>query len=99
MDKTLDNTNIEEDDLEEDQIYKENYPKDMKFMGNRNLWRVLNKMTSESCKYLNGVIVMDTGNGCVVKSVVQIKDQISQSLTFVPGVSIREDSHGNKYLG
>jgi hypothetical protein len=71
---------------------------DIKIVG-RDLWVLLCKASSESQKWMKSTKAMEiVGVGCVVQVTTQQGDNISESVTFVPGVKIGTDESNNRFL-
>lgn len=93
--KTLDNTNVAEAKAK---------ISDIKVFGNGDLFQLICKASSESQGWMKSTKAMQTPHGCVVQVTTQQKNidltySVAEALTFVPGVSIKDDENGNKYLG
>lgn len=93
--KTLDNTNVAE--------AKANIS-DIKVFGNGDLFSLICKASSEQQGWMKSTKAMQTPHGCVVQVTTQQKNidgtySLAEALTFVPGVAIKADESGNKYLG
>lgn len=95
MEKTLDNTSIED---------AKQKVSDIKVFGNGDLFQLISKASSESQGWMKSTKAMQVPNGCVVQVTTQQKNidftySIAEALTFVDGVKILVDENGNKYLG
>lgn len=90
MEKTLDNENIAEAKAK---------ISDIKVFGNGDLFQLICKASSKEQGWMKSTKVMETGTGCVVQVTTQQGENVAEALTFVPGVSIKVDDGGNKYLG
>jgi len=93
--KTLDNTNVAEAKAK---------ISDIKVFGNGDLFSLICKASSEQQGWMKSTKAMQTPHGCVVQVTTQQKNidgtySLAEALTFVPGVDIKEDESGNKYLG
>lgn len=93
--KTLDNTNVLE--------AKQNVS-DIKVFGNGDLFELICKASSEQQGWMKSTKAMQTPHGCVVQVTTQQKNidltySVAEALAFVPGVAIKVDDNGNKYLG
>ncbi len=86
--KTLKNTNF-------DQV-KENVS-DVKSYGNPDLFKCVSKAWSESEGWMKSTKVMEIWNvGCVVQVTTQQGTNVSEALTFVPGVRLYRAGRGEK---
>lgn len=95
MEKTLDNTSIED---------AKQKVSDIQVFGNGDLFQLISKASSESQGWMKSTKAMQVPNGCVVQVTTQQKNidftySIAEALTFVDGVKILVDENGNKYLG
>lgn len=93
--KTLDNTSVAEAKAK---------VSDIKVFGNGDLFQLICKASSESQGWMKSTKAMETPHGCVVQVTTQQRNidltySIAEALTFVGGVSVKEDENGNKYLG
>lgn len=80
--KTLGNTDISK--------ARANVP-DIKTFGNGDIFQLLSKVSSESEGWMKSTKAMSIqGVGCVVQVTTQQGDNISEALTFVPGVKIHK---------
>jgi len=97
--KTLDNTDIAD--------VKEKVD-DVKVFGNGDLFQLICKASSDSQGWMKSTKAMEIdGDGSVVGCVVQVTTQqrnpdgsyaVAEALTFVPGVIIGIDEHGDRCL-
>lgn len=72
---------------------------DLKIAGNGDLWQVLCKASSQRQNWMKSTKAMEIpGVGCLVQVTTQQGEQVSEALTFVPGVIIAEDENGGKKL-
>ena len=95
MEKTLDAVNIND--------VAGKVP-DVKVFGNGDLFQLICKASSVDQGWMKSTKAMQVPNGCVVQVTTQQRNidssySIAEALTFVPGVSIKVDENGNKYLG
>lgn len=88
--KTLDNTNVEE---------AKSKISDLKVFGNGDLFQLISKASSKEEGWMKSTKAMETSSGCVVQVTTQNYQNVAEALTFVPGVKIKTDENGNKYLG
>jgi len=77
--------------------------KDIVVFGNGDLFKLLAKASSEAEGWMKSTKAMATAKGCAVQVTTQQRNpdgtySIAEALTFVPGVFIDEDEHGNRYL-
>jgi hypothetical protein len=95
MEKTLDVVNI--DDAKQK-------VSDVVVFGNGDLFQLICKASSKEQGWMKSTKAMQTPHGCIVQVTTQQKNMdysysLAEALTFVPGVSIKTDENGNKYLG
>lgn len=68
---------------------------DLKTFGNPNAWRLLCKASSEAEGWMKSTKVLEiAGRGCLVQVTTQQGDNVAEAVTFVPGVTLREDENG-----
>jgi len=77
---------------------------DLKVFGNGDLFQLICKASSNEQGWMKSTKAMQTPHGCVVQVTTQQKNidltySVAEALTFVPGVFIKVDENGNKYLG
>lgn len=77
--------------------------KDLKIVGNGDLFQLLCKASSEAEGWMKSTKAMQAGSGCVVQVTTQQRNEdgsyaIAEALTFVPGVTIVEDEDGGRKL-
>ena len=94
MDKTLHNSDISG--------AKQNV-KDIKVVGNGDLFQLLCKASSEAEGWMKSTKAMQTPGGCVVQVTTQQKGMdgtyvVAEALTFVPGVVIVNDCNNGRRL-
>jgi hypothetical protein len=90
MEKTLDNTNVEE---------AKTKVSDIKVFGNGDLFQLICKASSKEQGWMKSTKAMQVPGGCVVQVTTQQGENIAEAITFVPEVRIKTDEDGNKYLG
>ena len=78
--------------------------KDIKIVGDGDMFRLLCKASSEDEGWMKSTKAMQTPNGCVVQVTTQQRNvdlsySIAEALTFVPGVQILDDVDGGRKLG
>ena len=93
-DKTLHNVSIAD--------VKQNV-KDIKVVGNGDLFKVLSKASSQAEGWMKSTKAMQTDVGCGVQVTTQQRNKdgsyaIAEALTFVPNVMIVDDSNGGRRL-
>jgi hypothetical protein len=94
MDKTLHNSDVSG--------ARQNV-KDIKVVGNGDLFRLLCKASSEAEGWMKSTKAMETPMGCVVQVTTQQKGldgtyAVAEALTFVPGAVIVEDENNGRKL-
>lgn len=77
---------------------------DLKVFGNGDLFQLICKASSNEQGWMKSTKAMDTGVGVVVQVTTQQRNpdgsySVAEALTFVPSVTIIEDSNGNKAIG
>lgn len=77
--------------------------KDIKVVGDGDLFRLLCKASSESEGWMKSTKAMQTPHGCVVQVTTQQRNidltySIAEALTFVPGTVIVDDENGGRKL-
>lgn len=73
--------------------------KDVKKFGNGDMFQLLCKAYSESEGWMKSTKAMEIpGIGCVVQCTTQQGDNVSEAVTFVPGVKIVDDVHSGRKL-
>lgn len=77
---------------------------DIKIFGNGDTFVLICKASSDAQGWMKSTKAMQTPSGCVVQVTTQQKNidgtySVAEALTYVPGVSIKEDADGNRYLG
>ena len=81
---------------------KQNVP-DIKVVGNGDTFRLLCKASSQEEGWMKSTKAMQVPGGCVVQVTTQQRNPdgsyaVAEALTFVPGVSIKEDVNGGRKL-
>ena len=94
MEKTLHNSDISS-------AYQN--VKDIKVVGNGDMFRLLCKASSEIEGWMKSTKAMQTPMGCVVQVTTQQRGldgtyAVAEALTFVPGAAITEDENGGRKL-
>jgi hypothetical protein len=79
MEKTLDNVNIAD---------AQTKVSDIKVFGDGDMWQLLCKASSESQGWMKSTKAMQLPGGCLVQVTTQQGGQVSEAVTFVPGVKI-----------
>ena len=77
--------------------------KDIKVVGNGDMFRLLCKASSEAEGWMKSTKAMEVTGGCVVQVTTQQRNPdgsyaIAEALTYVPGVKIAEDEAGGRKL-
>lgn len=77
--------------------------KDIKVVGNGDLFQLLCKASSESEGWMKSTKAMETSSGAVVQVTTQQKNPdgsyvIAEAVTFVPGVKIVSDENNGRKL-
>jgi len=77
--------------------------KDIKVVGNGDMFRLLCKASSEAEGWMKSTKAMETPHGCVVQVTTQQRNidltySMAEALTFVPGVVIVDDENGGRKL-
>ena len=79
--------------------------KDVKIVGNGDMFRLLCKASSEEEGWMKSTKAMQTPGGCLVQVTTQQRNAdgtyaVAEALSFVPGVVVAEDSNdGRKLIG
>ncbi len=85
MSKTLNNTTANQ---AKDQV------SDIQFWGNGDTFKLISKASSKSEGWMKSTKAMEIPySGCVVQVTTQQGDNISEAVTFVPGVKIYEEEN------
>lgn len=69
---------------------KTNVP-DVVTFGNPDMWQLLCKASSKKEGWMKITKAMDVGHGCLVQATTQQGSNVSEAITYVPGVRIVED--------
>jgi len=77
--------------------------KDIKVVGNGDMFRLLCKSSSEAEGWMKSTKAMETPNGCVIQVTTQQRNDdgsyaVAEALTFVPDVMLGEDANDGKKL-
>jgi hypothetical protein len=77
--------------------------KDIKVVGDGDLFLLLAKASSEAEGWMKSTKAMEVPGGCVVQVTTQQRNPdgsyaVAEALTFVPGVLIREDMNNGRKL-
>jgi hypothetical protein len=77
--------------------------KDIKVVGNGDLFQLLCKASSEAEGWMKSTKAMETPMGCVVQVTTQQKGVdgtyvVAEALTFVPGAAIADDENNGRKL-
>ncbi|WP_289100991.1 hypothetical protein [uncultured Marinobacter sp.] len=77
--------------------------KDIRVVGNGDLFQLLCKASSQKEGWMKSTKAMQTGTGCVVQVTTQQRNPdgtyaVAEAVTFVPGVTIVEDNNGGRKL-
>lgn len=73
--------------------------KDIVFWGNGDTFKLLCKASSEKEGWMKSTKAMEIENvGCVVQVTTQQWDNVSEAVTFIPGVKIEEQTEEGKVI-
>ena len=77
--------------------------RDIRIVGNGDLFRLLCKASSEAEGWMKSTKAMQVPNGCVVQVTTQQRNadgtySVAEALTFVPGVVIADDENSGRKL-
>lgn len=77
--------------------------KDIKVVGNGDMFRLLCKASSQEEGWMKSTKAMQVETGCVVQVTTQQRNPdgsyaVAEALTFVPGVQIAEDENNGRKL-
>lgn len=77
--------------------------KDIKVVGNGDMFRLLCKASSEAEGWMKSTKAMETPEGCLVQVTTQQRNSdgsysLAEALAYVPGVCIVEDVNGGRRL-
>lgn len=94
VEKTLHNSDIAE--------VRKNVP-DVKVVGNVDMFQLLCKASSQSEGWMKSTKAMEVSEGCIVQVTTQQRNEdgsyaVAEALTFVPGVSVANDTNGGRKL-
>jgi len=81
---------------------KKNVP-DIEVFGNCDAFKLICKASSKSEGWMKSTKAMETWNGCIVQVSTQQKNpdgsySLAEAICFVPDVSIKKDSNGDRFL-
>lgn len=72
---------------------------DVEVIGNGNTFQLIDKAGSKSQGWMKSTKAMQIDEvGCVIQVTTQQGDNVSEALTFVPGVRIGENEEGDKVI-
>ena len=77
--------------------------KDIKVVGNGDMFRLLCKASSESEGWMKSTKAMEVPGGCVVQVTTQQRNDdgsyaVAEALSFVPGVKLADDDNNGRKL-
>ncbi|WP_123592688.1 hypothetical protein [Phaeobacter inhibens] len=77
--------------------------KDIKVVGNGDMFKLLRKASSENEGWMKSTKAMEVAGGCVVQVTTQQRNPdgsyaVAEALTYVPGVQIADDGNGGRKL-
>ena len=73
--------------------------KDIQFWGEKNQWKLINKAWSKKEKWMKSTKAMEIeGYGCLVQISTQQDDNVAESITFIPGITIQEEYKDNEVI-
>ena len=85
--KTLDNTTANQ---AKDQV------SDIKFWGNGDMWKLISKASSKKEGWMKSTKALEISNyGCLIQVSTQQGENVAEAITFVPGVTIKENKDGD----
>ncbi|OQB40866.1 MAG: hypothetical protein BWY04_01185 [candidate division CPR1 bacterium ADurb.Bin160] len=91
MGKTLNNTDVKG---------AKTQVSDLEVFGNGDLFQLISKASSKKEKWMKSTKAMFTGKGCVIQVTTQQGDNIAEAVTYVPNVTILEETDVNgKVIG
>lgn len=78
--------------------------KDIKIVGDGDLFRLLAKASSQAEGWMKSTKAMDVGAGVVIQTTTQQRNPdgsyaLADALTFVPGVHIYDNGNGGRRVG
>jgi membrane-bound lytic murein transglycosylase len=85
VEKTLDNTTASK--------AKDNV-KDIKFWGNGDMWKLICKASSKKEGWMKSTKALQVASGCLIQVTTQQGDNVSEAVTFAPGVKVIEKRDG-----
>lgn len=72
---------------------------DITIEGAPGLWTVIQRVESKRQRAVESTDVLEIpGQGCVVRSIGNVKGQIGQAMCFVPDVRLRENEDGHMVM-
>ena len=72
---------------------------DVEVFGNPDQWVLITKASSQQQGWMKSTKAMEVPGGVVLQVSTQVMDNVAEALVFVPGVEIKTDENGNRYLG
>ena len=73
--------------------------KDIQFYGDRDLFQLICKASSEKEGWMKSTKAMEIiGVGCMIQCTTQQGDNVAEALCFMPGVRIVKDDGGNRKI-
>lgn len=77
--------------------------KDIKIVGNGDMFQLLCKASSEAEGWMKSTKAMETSKGCMVQVTTQQRNpdgsySVAEALAFIPGVRIAEDINSGRKL-
>ena len=77
--------------------------KDIKVVGNGDMFRLLCKASSQAEGWMKSTKAMEVAHGCVVQVTTQQRNadgsySVAEALAFVPGVKIADDENNGRKL-
>lgn len=64
--------------------------KDLKIIGNPDLWKLLCKVSSEQENFMKSTKVMNVPGGCIIQVSTNENNNIAEALTFIPHVQYKK---------
>lgn len=72
---------------------------DIVVVGNGDTFQLLCKASSKSQGWMKSAKAMQLPGGCVVQVTTQQGSNVAEAICYVPGVMIKDDVNGGRYLG
>lgn len=77
--------------------------KDVRVVGNGDMFRLLCKASSEAEGWMKSTKALEVAGGCIVQVTTQQRNPdgsyaVAEAVTFVPGVKIADDENGGRKL-